>query len=467
MSRHPIRVDDAGMHWDGDTAPAVAEVFLELAPGVNVVVDAADPSTLMGWTIAREADVGSLARACIESDLAHVVESDGSGAVISCEAFHLDADWTRRATTAAVARWWMSPLDEGALMLDEAGARRRTGDIDGASRLVALALPALESLADDAANGELSGGALSELATLTRAASAATSGLSWGYPLLSMANRVDTVREIDETRLERWLEELVDDKSFGLVDVGMAGGPSIARAEVQRGYIDPHVLPPRILRWNGARSPEWTAEVDTKAPTHRIVLSVELDAAVDLQCDEASRILGFAADRTGKLIATIPMMAQGHVLLGALPINETSFDTTVFGLFDAETPTMNLRLGPLAEPLISVDRHMLDAWMLSRTAHAVVAAVNLGADEDVLAFAQSAADGFVRDAVEAAGRALTALNVPKAAADASDTPLAILVANRVAAIEAFVDRLESRLDQPAGAQPLLAELLPSPLSGSE
>jgi hypothetical protein len=467
MSRHPIRVDDAGMHWDGDTAPAVAEVSLELGPGVNVVVDAADPSTLMGWTIAREADVGSLTRACIESDFTHLLESDGPGAVISCEAFHLDADWTRRATTAAVARWWMSPIDEGALMLDEAGARRRTGDTDGASRLVAHALPALDSLVDDAVNGELSGGALSELANLTRAASAATTGLSWGYPLLSMADRVDTVREIDETKLERWLEELVDDKSFGLVDVGMAGGPSIARAEVQRGYIDPHVLPPRILRWSGAGTPEWTAEVDTTTPTLRVLLSVELDAAVDPQCGEANRILGFAADRTGKLIATIPMMVQGHALVGSLPIDETSFDTTVFGLFDADTPPRRLRSGPMAEPLISVDRHMLDAWMLNRTAHAVLAAVNLGADEDVLAFAQSAADGFVRDAVEAAGRALTALNVLKAAADASDTPLAILVANRVAAIEAFVDRLESRHDQPAGAQPLLAELLPSPLSGSE
>lgn len=465
MSLYPIQTDALGMRWESDGAPAVAEVRLELAPGVNVVVDAAEPSTLTGWTVAHDADSGSLARACVELGISDILEPDDTEVQNECAAFHLDSAWTRRATTAAVERWWMSPIDEGALMLDEARARYDTGDEVGARRLVSYALPALTSLADEASNGELSGGALLELANSARAASAATAGSSWGHTVSSQVGRIEMVQQIDEAKLERFLEDLVDDASFGLVDVGMAGGPSIARAEVRRGHIDPCLLPPRILRWGGAHSPEWTAELGTQTSTDRVLLSVQLDSGVDPQCAEAGRILGFAADPSGRLIATIPMMAKGLQLVGSSSFDEAEFGTAVFGLFETDTPPRNLRLGPLAEPLIAIDRHMLDAWMLGRKANATLHAVNLVADKHVLNFARVAADGFTRDAVEAANRALS-VSTSFAMTSEAATALAGLLAKRVVAIKAFVDRLNSRVDQPAGSQPLLAELVRSPMTAA-
>ncbi|MET4049466.1 MULTISPECIES: hypothetical protein [unclassified Rhodococcus (in: high G+C Gram-positive bacteria)] len=456
--------DTTGSSWDSGLAPAVAEVAVEIAPGVDVVVDAADTSTLLSWRVLRDSNAQAFSDAVAEPDVAQIVESARTGSETECDTLHLVPTWIRRARTSAIARWELSPIDEGALMLDEAGARYRTGDHDGAARLVAAASPALEMLTEDCENGETCSSATSELALLAAFAREVTIGEDWGYAIAALSGRIDTIAAIDtvdDELLIRWLEDLVEAQAFDLVGIDLAGGDSTARSEVQRAFVDPHLVPPRILEWRGARVPELRAEFDTGARPPRLVLTVPLASGVDPQCAEASRLIGFAADSSGKLLATTPMVPTGTILTGSFSIKEAEFETATFGIFDSTGDPRDLRLGRLAPALIDADRNMIEAWGLGRSATAALHTVDASADEEATAAAQSVADGFTADALDAADCAVAALERVRTSSGVESTPLLALVAARIDAIRAFIERIESHTPE-LGAQPLLTELLRAP-----
>lgn len=464
MSR-PVLSDATAFSWDSGLAPAVAEVAVEIAPGVDVVLDAADTSTLLSWRVLRDSNVQAFADAVAEQDVVQIIETTRAGSEIECDALHLVAAWTRRARTSAIARWEPSPIDEGALMLDEAGARYRTGDHDGAAHLVAAASPALEMLTEDCENGETCSSATSELALLAASARDVTIGEDWGYAIAALSGRVDTIAAIgafDDELLMRWLEDLVEAEAFDLVGSDLAGGESTARSEVEWAFVDPNLVPPRILEWRGARVPELRAELDTAVRPPRVVLTVRLAYGVDPQCAEASRLIGFAADRSGKLLATTPLVPNGTTLTGAFSSMEAEFETATFGVFDCTGDPRDLRLGQLAPELIDADRNMIEAWSLGRSATAALHTVGAAADEETTDAAQSVADGFTVDALDAADRAVAALERVRTLVGVESTPLLELVTARIDAIRAFVERIESRTPEPAGAQPLLAELVRAP-----
>lgn len=54
MTLQPIQVDGGDLYWDGDVAPSVAEVVVPIAAGIDVVVDAADTSTVVAGALRRE-----------------------------------------------------------------------------------------------------------------------------------------------------------------------------------------------------------------------------------------------------------------------------------------------------------------------------------------------------------------------------------------------------------------------------
>lgn len=108
----------------------------------------------------------------------------------------------------------------------------------------------------DCLNGEMSSSAAKEMAIVTLEAAEAVSETTWGYVLMDLAARVQAATAFDDDTLRQWIEDLVETQSLSLVDTDMAGDGTRSRASVFSGYIDPHVVPPRILAWRGASTPD-------------------------------------------------------------------------------------------------------------------------------------------------------------------------------------------------------------------
>lgn len=458
----PVLSDSSAVYWVGGTAPAVGEVCVEVSSGIDVVVDAADLSRLLSWRVANDGDLRAFADAVIETPAERTVFSARAGVETECDAFHLVPDWTRRALTVAVAKFQPAPLDEGALMLDEAGARYSTGDTLGAVQLVAVSSPTLETLADGSLNGKISSSAILELAQLAASARAATSDTDWGYSIAVLSERVRAIDTFDDDILISWLEELVEADAFDLVGSDLAGGEPVAAFETIRAYVDPHVVPARILKWSGARTPELVAEFDTGAVPSRVVLKAALAPGVDPLCHEANRLIGYAADSSGAIIVSTPMVPDANSVTGTLLLAEPDFRRVSFGIFDSYVDPRDLRLGPLASALIDADRNMIEAWSLSRSSVAALHAKDATDDRDAISTATSAAEGFDLDSVDAARRAIAALELVRGSEGFSETPLIGLVSTRIGSIERFISQVQTHLALPMGSHPLLSELVPPP-----
>lgn len=460
MALHPIRFDDGDLYWDGDGAPAVAEVVVSIAAGIDVVVDAADTSTVLRWRVGQGADFRTFSDACAETDIRELLVHASSGIETSCAAVHLNSLWTRHALTAALTRWSVAPIDEGALMLDAATSLHRVGDIVGATRLFAIASPTLEMLAEGCKDGELSSSATDELAIAALAAADAVSETAWGHVLIGIAAQVQAVTAFNDDTLRRWIEELVDTASPRLVDTDMAGGVRTIRSTVSSGYVDPHAVPPRILAWRGAVTPELEATFRAGAESGRVTISVQLAPGVDPYAREAGEMSAYAADRkSGKLLSTAPMASNGHNLAGVLDVSEDAFADACFGVFHISTDPRDLRVGDPLGALVEVDRFMVESWTFRRAAVAARYVANSSSDSATHRAAMSAVRGFVRESLAAAESAAEILADLAIELGGGSAALSALLTRRIEAIERYLRVVESGNAVPDGGHPLLCELL--------
>ncbi|WP_040801902.1 hypothetical protein, partial [Nocardia higoensis] len=450
-------IDDRGqISWWSGRAAAVPAVDLRLGPGITGRIDPAAPHRLLSWALEPGAAPDPLGAALADPELADLVTilRTRGEAVYALDCPDLTQPWRERARIAAVARWTMRPVHHGALLIDRAVAEHATGELVAAGRLFRHAEYAFAQLGERCLDGELSASAVELLRTATPAA--AVHGLTGAAAELTAAlddaEIVDVAALLDAVR--RWS---VDIDTPGAVPVAATLGGEIPQNEVDQVHLDPTVLPPRILSWQGARTPELRVEHLPDADAFR--LGAHLAAGVDPLCREVADLLAYAADReTGALLAVTATTVEGRLVVAELPAGGRDSRTVHFGLFSADIAPAALRADPVGRGLVDVDRAMIEAWNQHRTALVTLASVPADAPEPELAEARLRCEEHLllaeSAALDAQGIVAGMLEQP-GIEDAN--PRGMLTA-RHSAVQAYLDALRA---PEVAADPLtLTELIP-------
>lgn len=457
--------------WWSPRPPAIAAVEISIAPGAVVEVDAAYPSQVLAWVLKAGGDIEALASAFGDVDFAQRIAEEregGSAAMAVHPAPQLVGPWVRRALVAAVQRWTMRPIDEGALALDEATSQYKIGSPTTASRLFALASPTLMALGQSCLNGEIVGAPAEELKDIAVTAGQAVAAVGWGADILDLAAALQSVNGIDDSVLadvlSEWSLENVSVAGAGHMG-GVAGTASIelsATAEVHLSstQIDPALVPPRILDWPGADEAELTIEYRSNLDQAAIAAALAVD--VDPTCLESQQLCAFAAlQETGRVIATAPMQVHGRVVVAHVPCRGIAFGELQFGVYYSGTELEMIRIDRVGKLLTTVDRWMLDAWSHQRTALAAIHAVPAGGDEELIETASEIHDDYMDEAASSASTALTEIDEFLALASGVPDDEVLALQARSEVIRTYLDELRtSPSARPAELSPLLAEMLP-------
>lgn len=466
-------VDELGLvSWWSGRAAAVPAVELRLGPGVTGRVDPAAPHRLLSWIVDSGAAPGPLGAALADPEAAELVALlRGRGeSVYILDCPDLTGPWRERARIATVARWTTRPIHHGALLIDEAVAEHAIGGLVAAGRLFRHAEYAFAQFGERCLDGELSSSAVELLRLATPAA--ATHGLGVAAAQLRAAldgaEIVDTAALLDAVR--RWS---IDADAPGAVSMAATLGGQ-ATSDIDQVPLDPTVLPPRILSWQGVHAPELRVEHHRATDTFR--LGAHLAPGVDPLCREVGDLLAYAADRaTGALLAVTATAVHGRLVVAELPAQGKSLGTVHFGLFGADVTPAALRADPVGRVLVDVDRAMIEAWNQHRSALVPLASVPTGAPEAERAQARLRCEEHLLLAESAAldaRRAMTDLladadregsnlfgdsRFPGGAHPEERTPAAMPAA-RLAAIEDYLDTL--RRPEIATDPLTLTELIP-------
>ena len=456
-------VDDTGtVSWWSARPAAVAPVDVTIGPGAVVQVDASYPAQVLNWILAPGADPAVLATAVGDPDLAATITAlAGAGeGTTPMAAPQLTPPWARRAEVAAVTRWTMRPLHEGALMLDDAASEYRTGNTLAASRLFALASPTLFDLGEQCLDGTIRGGPAGELREITRIAEHATTGTGWGPEVLALAAALQDHSDLDDDWALAALLTTQDlssaDATRGVSDWGSTG----TEVSITTTALDPHTVPPRILGWSGAETYELLVEYREDADT--VTVTATLAATVDPLCLEAQQLLAYAADRaTGAVTACAPMQVQGRAVVATLPCRGRHPDTLHIGVYYVDTELDELRPDELGQLLTDVDRRMLEAWNHHRTALAAVHAVPADADADLWAAAAKLHKKQIDQAYRCAHNAASKIRAFVAThPDIPGDVVAALNARRAVILDYRNDLDAAAPTRTTDTHPLLAEMLP-------
>lgn len=451
-------VESGDLHWESSDLPAVAEVDLLVGRGVSVVVDVAAPATVLAWRIDAGADPAPLADAVTDTALPDAVAAARRGDTVRLGTPRLNESWTRLAMAESVSRWSPRPIDEGALLLDEAAARYGTGNGPAAARLVALAAPTLTDLAHQSLAGRVVGGAAAELSTVTTAAAAAVRDLHWAGEIESLAERLGAVSPFTDADLADWMSGLTADAALSLSPaLSMSGDPTVAvDPDIAFDSLDPHAVPARVFD-----SSDLGREVITERHGAEILVTVRLAAHLDPDAIEPQHFLAYAADReTGRIRDTIPMTRDGRTLVGTLLVEDPPFAGLTFGVCHIDTDLRGLRNTPLGRTLVEVDRLMIEAWNRQRSALAILHRTDAASGGTAHDRADAESKARLADARRAAQDAhgLLTEQIARLPADA-DTVRGLLTA-RLDAVQRFRVTLRKVTAVDGSTRPLLSELLP-------
>jgi len=372
--------------WWSGRAAAVPAVELPLGPGITGRVDPAVPHRLLSWTVEAQAAPEPLGAALDDrelADLVRVLRARGS-AVYALECPELSEPWRARALVVAVDRWTMRPVHHGALLVDRAVAAHDTGEPTAAGRSFRHAGYAFDQFAEHCLDGRLSAPAVELLRRAVPRAAAHGVTVPGLREALDEAEVIDPLALLDAVR--RWSLDVDLPGAVGLAATlgGEYGADrrasEAAVTELEPVPLDPTVLPPRILAWYGARTPE--LRVEHHPATALVHLSASLLPGVDPFCREVTDLLAYAADReTGALLAVTAVAVASGRVVAELPSAGHDPATLHFGLFAADVAPSALRADPLGRGLVDIDRAMIDAWNQHRTAMATLASVRAGAGE--------------------------------------------------------------------------------------
>ncbi|MFE3193818.1 hypothetical protein ACFXHA_32780 [Nocardia sp. NPDC059240] len=456
-----MRRGPRGLVWRSETAAAVAEIQVPVGPGVSVTVDAADPATVLAFDLDPTVDPAPLAAACTE-DVSALVEAVRSATrTPATQPLRLRPHWARHALVVAVSQRFPEPIHEGALLLDTAAADQGVGDTASASAMVSWVIPVLSELASDCLNDRLTGAAAATLTEVARRCAEAVAGLDRGPEVAEIAELLAARQAVvDDGLLREILEYLARAGDSGLA-YNLGDSPDDTGTAVEdEAEVDLLAVPPRILRWNGAREPEIRVE---RVSPDSVDMRVRLASEVDPRCREVGTLRAYAADgRDGSLLATAVVRPDGRSLLGHLRFGGKRGLEPVYGLFSADLGPGVIRADPTGQALRAIDRLMIGAWSAHRMAICTAAGVD----------PRSAADLREQFALSAQGMVVRARSLASAAADRLDALAGHIavedpgLGDRLVARRAAVESYLAVLDGPAlhvapGAEPLLAEQIPA------
>lgn len=438
---------DGTTSWWLPRAAAVAEVRVPVAVGVEFSVDAGDPTLVLGWSAAADADLAMLSEVFGDAGLVDRIRAlrDGDRRIVVEKPPALTRPWVRFATVAAVRQRAVRPLHEGALLLDLAAAASGIGNGEAAAHVFGLAAPSLLALGEGCLVGDIRGGAATELVDIAQAAATALAGTAWAQDVHALATRLqEEVSEVPDV----FIDDLVGAFSADIWVADVSTPSSVLNPE----FVDPALVPARILSWAGAGKPEVFVEMHAGY----VIVTATLAQRVDDRTLEANQLLAYAARREdGGLVATVPMTVAGRTVKAALAVGD-DLDHLSFGIFHADSDLDDVRADPTGRLMVEVDREMADAFAYQRGALAVLHRTSIGDDQSA---ALEAREGAVNEALAASGRALS-LVMEGLDRGIDDEDTREHFESRVEAIEAFETNLE-RGEIPSGAEPLLAELLPT------
>ena len=447
---------DGAASWWSHRVPAVAAVTVTVGHGAAVQVDAAYPQQVLAWSVAAGGDVEALARALDDPELVARVQvlTADTDEVLPDDAPVLATAWQRRATVAAVDQCSVRPVSEGALLLDRAEAAVETGNSEAAEQLFALAAPTLMHLGEQCLDGILVGVVASDVARMAGVAAEALSAHGWGPDIQelarSLADELDATADHGIAAINDWVASVGVQTHLG------EGAPGTLLAT----YVDPALVPQRMLAWTGADHPDLMVEIGSDETA---LVSVYLDAAADVRSPDSMRLLAYAAEPDGTVAAVAPMYVVGRALVATLSFAGRDEATLSFGVYHADVDPARLRTDPLAQVLVEVDRWMLDAFSRHRYARALLYASTAGDDHDAQK-RQHTQLGIARTAAENAIELLESY-VPSAATD--HRAAALLVARRDA-IRSYRESLTADQHYPDSLRPLLAEVVePEPVEDGD
>lgn len=392
--------DTGAVSWWSSRVAAVPPVDLAAGPGIVVRVDPTRPGAPLAWAMEPDARTETLAvifgdtgPAAFLDDRRHRGET-----VHSLESPRLTVPWTRRAMVAAAVRWTVRPVDNGALLLDEAMTEQAVGHRSAARQLFIHAEYALRDFVDRCIEGEMPTGTVTSVRRALEAAESA--GL--GGEIAALRTRLAEAAPITDAELRSVLTEWAEESGVG--GEVLIGDPVPDRTDSARNPLDLAMIPPRILAWQGRHFPELL--IEHRAADETFVVSAALAAGVDPFGKEAREFLAYCADnRTGTLVAVAPARATEGTVVAELPDRGRELGSVVFGLAGGGSDLSALRCDPIGRTLADIDRGMVEAWNQHRAAIATLSAAAGIDDAGTAAQARIHCDELLLRAQEAVGEA--------------------------------------------------------------
>jgi hypothetical protein len=343
------------------------------------------------------------------------------------------------------------PINTSALMLDRAAADHASGLTQRAATLFDAMVPTLLDLGEECLAGAIVGGAATDITRLVELAAQVLADSEWQPELTALAERLENESalsdEVVADALASWDEQQP-------AYAGALAGAFSASGNERMFFLDPNVVPARLLAWHGANAPD--LRVTWQPGSDRATVSAALAPSADSRSTEARELIAYAADADGDTVVAIaPMNVQDRGVTATVVCSGHNIERLRFGIYHAASDVTALRLDPAGQTLVMVDRFMRDAFSHHRFAMAAIHELAPNADIEAMESKRNSHLSSAKSAADDASKAIAEL-LERADVGQDTTEL---LNRRKAAIDAYRDSLGSAEIPSVGAASLLSELL--------
>lgn len=282
------------------------------------------------------------------------------------------ASHVRRAWVRCVDEVHLGPLEESALLLDEAAAMVEIGEADSAMTLLGLAAVATEEWVGLAEEGGLPGAALNELRLILRtvgerAAECAEHHGATGR-VQEWVDRLVGVTEVDDALSERRASDAATSAFLRAGGTGQErGGSNMA---MDSGSVDTARTPPRLVVSQPAGGEvlvEFTLDGDDPVAAD---VSVALARGVDPDAREVTRLRLMVFDSAGQPLSVAALDAVGRMLATRITNRDVLAEASEFAVVSADAGLARVRRDGPALVEATVDRLARHAWTSTRLVRA-------------------------------------------------------------------------------------------------
>lgn len=440
----------------------VVEVSITVSPGVRIGVDVADPTALLSVTATENAAVDTLDEVTGPGTGQAWVAWCGSGDDTDLRNLIVTASWVRRIVAEAIRAHRPTAIDAAVLCLDEALADIGIDNPAAAARTLAWCVDGLDPVVTAVEDGVLPEAVAVLVEDTLRRAAEPVAGDRTRRAVTELLTRLDERETITDGQLDTWLGELT--KPAAATHLGETG----REIRMASYAVDLAALPPRILRWNGARTPEILVEA-----TGQFSPGGDIDARVYVTADDSDQagdnLYVYAADVTGGTVLAITRLTPSAD--GLDPTDGQGLDAQLrfgypkptgpaqprieYGIFHTDTGPGRCRIDSIGVGLAAVDRLMIDAWTTHRDAVTAAAlATRFGQEQtpDRVDILLSRARKLAQDAEHKLA------DLAERVEKAGDTDLADRLNARADAAEAYRARLTKQPATPAQG-PITCEIV--------